>query len=281
MGYLLKVFVLDPIISMSEQVTQMYTESNFRRRIKITGNDELSKMGGALNSLMEIIEITQDQLKYRIVQRTEKLDRLSGLNKNLFSEISQQKNIEFQLRENEKLLRQMAYYDNLTALPNRIFFNELLQKALDHAQKEGTQLAVLFLDADKFKSINDTYGHAIGDYFLKVIAERLRTSIRECDVAARLAGDEFILFLTDVKNRDTVINIADQIQKSLAVSMDLGQLDIKATFSIGISMYPTDGTTVEELERHADLAMYYVKKQARASYYFYDMIKSQDSLSEM
>ena len=187
--FLLKLFVLDRLISVSKQVIVINSESQFNTRIQVKGKDELSTMVSAINSLMEIIELTQEQLKYRIQLRTEELEHLSKLNKNLYTEMSHQKETEVKLREGERMLRQMAYYDTLTGLPNRLFFNELLQNTITQSARTNTRFAVFYLDADKFKNINDTYGHIIGDRFLKHTATQLTHSIRESDIAARLAGN--------------------------------------------------------------------------------------------
>lgn len=278
MMYLLKIFVLDRVLSVSRQVISINSESSFSQRIKMGGKDELEEMVVALNSLMEIIELTQEQLKYRIQQRTEKLERLSDLNKNLFTEMNRQKAVEVQLRKDEKLLKQMAYYDVLTGLPNRIFFHELLRNEIAKTRDNDTSIAVLFLDVDKFKSINDQYGHEIGDKFLKHTAQLLKNRMRDSDVVARLSGDEFILFLTHVTDRMTIDWVAEDILKNIYIPLKIDGIEITSTFSIGISIYPADGLTIEELERNADLAMYYAKKQDGNAYYYFDAIK-QDKIN--
>jgi diguanylate cyclase (GGDEF)-like protein len=273
--YLLKIFVLDRLISVSKQVIEINSESQFNTRIQVKGKDELGTMVAAINSLMEIIELTQEQLKYRIQLRTEELERLSKLNKNLYTEMTHQKETEVKLREGEKMLRQMAYYDTLTGLPNRLFFNELLQNTITQSARTNTSFAVFFIDADKFKSINDTYGHNIGDRFLKHTAIQLTHSIRESDIAARLAGDEFIIILNNISDVSHISREANKILKNVSVPFFIDNLDIKSTYSMGICLFPSDGTTVEELEKHADLAMYYAKKQMGNSYcYYHDIPKS-------
>jgi|GEM_PF-5304188 diguanylate cyclase (GGDEF)-like protein len=278
--YLLKIFVLDRLISLSKQVIEINSESQFNTRIHVKGKDELSTMVAAINSLMEIIELTQEQLKYRIQLRTEELEHLSKLNKNLYTEMTHQKETEVKLREGERMLRQMAYYDVLTALPNRLFFNELLQNIIVQSSRTGTRFAVFFLDADKFKNINDTYGHTIGDRFLKHTATQLTHSIRESDIAARLAGDEFIIVLNNISDTHHVSREANKILKSVSVPFFVDNTDIKSTYSIGICLYPNDGTTVEELEKHADIAMYYAKRQMGNSFCFYHDIPHSDSLQQ-
>lgn len=273
--YLLRIFIIDPLISVSKQVIEINSESQFDTRIPVKGHDELATMVGAINSLMEIIELTQEQLKYRILLRTEELEHLSKLNKNLYTEMSHQKETETKLREGEKILRQMAYYDILTGMPNRLYFQELLQSAIAQTARTNTGFAVLFLDADKFKSINDTYGHEIGDRFLKHTAKQISNSIRESDIASRLGGDEFIIVLNNLTDTTQIGKEAKKILQNVAVPLllDSGRLEVKSTFSIGISLYPSDGKTVDDLERQADLAMYYAKRQLGNAYCFYFEIK--------
>lgn len=273
--YLLRIFIIDRLISVSKQVIDINSGSQFDTRIQVKGNDELATMASAINSLMEIIELTQEQLKYRILLRTEELEHLSKLNKNLYTEMSHQKETEVKLREGEKILRQMAYYDILTGLPNRLYFQELLQNTIARAARNNTGFAVLFLDADKFKSINDTYGHDIGDRFLKHTAMQITNSIRESDLASRLGGDEFIIVLNNLTDMTQIGKEAKKILQNVAVPLllDSGRLEIKSTFSIGISIYPSDSTTVDDLERQADLAMYYAKRQLGNAYCFYFEIK--------
>ena len=276
--YLLRIFIIDPLISVSKQVIDINSESQFDTRIHVKGHDELTTMVGAINSLMEIIELTQEQLKYRILLRTEELEHLSKLNKNLYTEMTHKKETETKLREGEKILRQMAYYDILTGMPNRLYFQELLQSTIAQAARNNTGFAVLFLDADKFKSINDTYGHDIGDRFLKHTAKQITNSIRESDIASRLGGDEFIIVLNNLTDTAQIGKEAKKILQNVAVPLllDSGHLEVKSTFSIGISLYPSDGKTVDDLERQADLAMYYAKRQlGNASCFYFEIKKIQ------
>lgn len=274
MVYLLKRYVLDRIIDVSHQVIQIKSNSNFKRRIFASGSDEITNMVTALNSLLELIELSQDQLKYRIFQRTEELGQIANLNKNLHHEISKQKAVEHIMREDEKILRHLAYYDVLTELPNRYFFHEILQKTLAKAEREGSGIAILFVDADKFKQINDTYGHDVGDKYLIHTANQIKQSIKGTDIAARLAGDEFIICLNQIHHKAILEAIVQKILKQLSTPLKIDEIEISSSFSMGIAIYPEDGSTVEELERNADLAMYYAKKQHASSYCFFDMIKS-------
>ncbi|TAK77853.1 MAG: diguanylate cyclase [Gammaproteobacteria bacterium] len=279
MMFLLKALVLNRITHAIQQVIAINSQSDFHKRLITSGHDELTKMITTINSMLEVIELSQEQLKYRISRRTKDLERLSQLNRNLFQEMGKQKSIEEKLREDEKLLRQIAYYDALTELPNRTFFNELLQQELSNAERHQQKLAVLFVDVDKFKKINDTYGRDIGDKFLKQVALRLKEAVQDRDIISRLSGDEFILCLTNVSDRKALeIRIATIFQ-SLSYPIQIEDITLEPHYSIGVSLYPDDARTAEELINDADLAMYYAKKQEGNTYRYYDAIENLRSLT--
>jgi|SRR5579883_1358708 len=281
MMLLLKILVLNRITNAIKQVITINSQSDFHKRIKISGQDELTEMISAVNCMLEVIELSQEQLKYRISRRTKDLERLSHLNRNLFQEMSKQKTIEEKLRQDEKLLRQIAYYDTLTELPNRTFFNELLQQALNNAERHHKKLAVLFIDVDKFKKINDSYGHEVGDKFLKQIAYSIKNALQERDIVARLSSDEFILFLNNVEDREAIANRIAAILASLTLPIQIDNIKINPTFSIGISLYPEDAQTAEELINKADLAMYYAKKLEGNTHCYYDAIENLRSIAPL
>lgn len=172
--------------------------------------------------------------------------------------------------EYEETIKQMAYYDPLTLLPNRNLLNEWLN---EYVNKEG-KLAVLFLDIDRFKSINDNYGHRTGDMILKELAKRLQTCIRTSDLIVRQGGDEFVIFLTDVDNKDDILKVVQRIKKQFNVPFTVNGNKIIATTSIGISLekmsqYESDHLDlVEEMIRQADTAMYHAKQNGGNSHCF-------------
>jgi len=173
-------------------------------------------------------------------------------------------------QEGEARLNHMAHHDSLTGLPNRMLFNDRLRHALQRAYRNGHQLAVLFLDLDRFKNVNDTLGHPVGDQLLKIVARRLGGCLREQDTLARLGGDEFIALMEGplVSSQD-VAAVAQRLLQTLARPFDLSNQEIFLTTSIGISFYPTDGQDVTELVKNADTAMYRAKEQGRNTYQFY------------
>ncbi len=170
----------------------------------------------------------------------------------------------------------LAYHDSLTGLPNRALFLRLLEQALAHCARGGRRLAVLFVDLDHFKSVNDTSGHRMGDLLLVTVAERLRASVRKSDVVARLSGDEFTVIETDLVDSGPARALARTLVRALGRPFMLKGRDVQVGASVGISIYPDDGTSPEELLQRADLAMYRAKEQGRNRYCFYEAQQTGD-----
>ncbi|WP_166267823.1 putative bifunctional diguanylate cyclase/phosphodiesterase [Marinobacter caseinilyticus] len=169
-------------------------------------------------------------------------------------------------RKHEQLL---ANYDAVTELPNRVCFQDRLQQSITYAERNGQLLAVLFLDLDHFKNVNDTVGHAEGDQLLRMVAERLLNCVRKSDTVARLGGDEFTLALLDIAGPEAIAPIADNLVQTLSKPYLVGGREFFIGASIGIALYPNDGDSVELLLRNADTAMYKVKQFGRNNYQFY------------
>ena len=166
-------------------------------------------------------------------------------------------------------VRQMATHDHLTGLPNRVLFNEELQRALARAERHGRPVTLFFMDLDRFKKINDTLGHQFGDRVLQEAAKRLSGCVREGDILARLGGDEFVLLVEELGDP---VALADIARKLLAAVADLGRIDgqdLNISLSIGICAYPTDGRDAKSLLAGADIAMYRAKEQGRNGFRFY------------
>lgn len=157
-------------------------------------------------------------------------------------------------------LKSMAQYDQLTQIPNRMLLQERLQQSLERARNSKGRLALLYLDLDKFKLVNDTLGHAAGDLLLQEVAHRLKQCVRETDTVARIGGDEFVVLLDRVNNSDDAGKVAEKICKTLNVPMVLKGHDWQIQPSIGIATYPENATDLAQLFRHADEAMYSAKK---------------------
>ncbi|MGD8564380.1 MAG: PAS domain S-box protein, partial [Desulfarculaceae bacterium] len=166
-------------------------------------------------------------------------------------------------KRSEERITYQAYHDALTGLPNRLLFNDRLNVAMAHAQRSRQGLAVLFLDLDSFKNINDTLGHAVGDLLLMSVARRLMRWVREEDTVARLGGDEFIMLLQGTDDPDYIVQVAQRILDSLAAPFLVREHELYVTASIGITLYPHDGLDLETLVSNADVAMYKAKEQGR------------------
>ncbi len=171
-----------------------------------------------------------------------------------------------------------AYHDLLTGLPNRALFNDRLGQAIVHAKRYGQIMAVMFMDMDRFKVVNDTLGHMVGDNLLQGVAHRLRGSLREGDTLSRIGGDEFMLLLPHIRNRDNAAFIAQKILASLKQPFQIEDHEIFVGMSIGIAVYPDDGETMETLVKHADIAMYHAKDNGRNDFRFFTA-ELQQSLS--
>ena len=165
-------------------------------------------------------------------------------------------------------IKQLAYFDGLTQLPNRELFKESLSQALELAERYERALAVLFLDLDDFKEVNDTWGHAIGDLLLQRMADLLKGCLRGEDTVARLGGDEFILILPGIQERQNAIVVAEKINKLVRQPVNLDGKKVQGSISIGISIYPDDGENPKELLNKADAALYSAKKEGRNGYRF-------------
>ena len=166
-------------------------------------------------------------------------------------------------------LAQLAYHDSLTQLPNRLAFESQLAHALRVCEREGRQLALMVIDLDNFKNINDTLGHHTGDALLQQVARRLRESIRASDLVARLGGDEFVVVLSEIDGPQTAARVANKIQDAIAENYWVGDNLLYTTPSIGISLYPCDGADAGLLLRNADSAMYHAKSAGRNNHQFY------------
>ena len=170
----------------------------------------------------------------------------------------------------DEMITYHAYHDILTGLPNRILFKDRLSLAISQCKRDKTELAVMFLDLDRFKRVNDTFGHAKGDELLQQVTARLQVAIRGGDTLARLGGDEFTLVLPNLNSRRDAETIAGKILDNLRDPFEIDKQPIHISASIGIAIFPGDGESIDELLRHADIAMYQVKALDKDGYHFYD-----------
>jgi diguanylate cyclase (GGDEF)-like protein/PAS domain S-box-containing protein len=169
----------------------------------------------------------------------------------------------------DERIQYLAYHDGLTGLPNRSMFSRLLNHGIAHAHRNSKQLAVLFIDLDRFKNINDTLGHEAGDALLIEVGSRIKQMIRGSDTVARLGGDEFVILIEDVKNTDDVAVVAGKILSAIVKPFNLAGQDFRVTASIGISIYPQDGDSEQVLMKKADIAMYQAKEEGKNNFQFH------------
>jgi diguanylate cyclase (GGDEF)-like protein/PAS domain S-box-containing protein len=184
-------------------------------------------------------------------------------------------------QQTEAQIRYQATHDLLTGLPNRLMYDEKLAIALAQSAKHGTQLAVMFLDLDRFKLINDTLGHAAGDLLLQAFSQRIAAVLREEDTLARWAGDEFTLIVPHIRGTDGAIAVAEKIMEALKPEFMLEGHLLRVTSSIGIAMYPTHGEDSETLLKNADAALYRVKEAGRNGYNLYNSAINSDASARL
>lgn len=198
------------------------------------------------------------------LERTVKLrtKELSEINATLVNEINERLRIEASFKH-------QAHHDALTSLPNRLLLDARLNHAIERAKRGNLQVAVMFLDLDHFKTINDSLGHDVGDKLLVSMSKRLLNCIREDDTVARLGGDEFIIIIEQVHDISDLDPLLKKIMKVTAEAIVIDEHELSTSASIGISIYPDDGINAEQLMRNADAAMYYVKENGRHKYHFY------------
>ncbi len=169
----------------------------------------------------------------------------------------------------EQRIAHMAHHDALTGLPNRVLLRDRIQQAIAQAHRTGTRLAVLFIDLDRFKTINDSLGHQLGDRLLQAVASRILVCVREGDTVSRVGGDEFVIVIPAIESSSDAATVAGKIHEVLASSFHLHGNDLHVAASIGISLYPSDGADAETLMRNADTAMYHAKDSGRGNFQFF------------
>lgn len=171
--------------------------------------------------------------------------------------------------ETEQRLNFLTYHDELTGLPNRVLFQDRLRQSMHEADRTERQVAVMVLDLDRFKTINDSLGHDAGNVMLRIVAERIQSVVRKCDSLARLSGDEFVLAVGEVHTASDAITFAQRVMTALAPPIHIGDQDLYVTASLGIALYPVDGNDIEDLLRDADAAMHQAKQSGRNTFQFY------------
>jgi diguanylate cyclase (GGDEF)-like protein len=197
-------------------------------------------------------------------------------------QLAQSRRHEMQARINHaQQVEYLAYHDGLTGLPNRSLFSKLLNQNINQAKRNKKRLALMFLDLDHFKHINDTLGHDAGDQLLQEVAQRLKSNLRNSDVVARLGGDEFVMVLPEVTDPAYTASVARKVIAAVALPYRLAGQDFRVTASIGISTYPDDGTDEQTLTKNADVAMYKAKQEGKNNFQLYSTKLHSESLERL
>ncbi|BES63658.1 hypothetical protein SANA_00970 [Gottschalkiaceae bacterium SANA] len=220
----------------------------------------------ALKNIQVQLEEAYENLEIKVEHRT---NELVDANRKLGNEI--QKRI-----EKEGQIQHIAYHDQLTNLPNRRYFRTRLQETLESAKISQSSFAVLFLDLDGFKFVNDSLGHLQGDVLLCKVAERLTTTLRSSDTLSRVGGDEFLLLLENMRSKNDISSVCEKILQSFNAPFILSQNSLYASTSIGIAVFPNDGDSSSTLIKHADIAMYHAKGSGKGKYAFFDEAMSKN-----
>jgi diguanylate cyclase (GGDEF)-like protein len=252
--------VTAPLLRLSVIARRISIEKNYSLRVLGYGNDEIGTLIHDFNNMLDEIQLRDDQLKVhrqelekRVMQRTHELELANR-------QLAESK------EKAEHVARHMEYHahhDTLTGLPNRALLDDRLRVELSHARRDNSMLALLFLDLDRFKIINDSLGHATGDQLLRVVSQRLHTCLRDGDTVARLGGDEFMVLLPRITSSADAGRIGNKIIESLNERCNCNGHELHITTSIGISVYPHDGSDIETLVKHADISMYRAKEIGR------------------
>jgi len=224
-----------PLLSLLGTMREVSASRNFAIRVVKPGSDEIGLLYDGFNEML--------------------------------CEIEERNQI---LRQRQAHLQQLAHYDPLTRLPNRTLFYDRLAQALFHAERAKEAVTVIFIDLDHFKDINDTLGHRTGDLLLIEVANRLSTVVRSCDTVARLGGDEFTVFAQNIENAENATLVARKLNALFVAPFHLGNSEIYVTASIGVTMFPSDGRSVDELLMNADIAMYHAKSCGKNVYKMFD-----------
>ena len=257
-----RVEVLTRIHNMLE-VRLLYSELKRHRLVLEQAMQELREVGAGLRAMEAALSREKAALDVQVLQ-------LQQANARLVITTTEAHKLAEEVQTGKVQLNHLAHHDVLTDLPNRLLLNDRLVQAIALARRQSQQLALMFLDLDHFKHINDSLGHAIGDQLLRSVANRLGASVRSSDTVCRQGGDEFVILLADVEHAKDAVLCAQKILAALSASHLIDQLELYVTVSIGISIYPDDAQDADTLLKNADTAMYYAKAGGRNNYQFFE-----------
>ncbi len=243
---LVQKIVTQPLLRLNQLTQNVVVSGNYGLRARVRGSDEIAQLGQAINSMLEQIQQRDVMLERQVAQRTQELKRLAE---------------EFRYR---------ALHDALTGLPNRALLTEEFIRAVAHASRVKKHFALILLDLDNFKVVNDSLGHEAGDQVLKCVSKKLRQALRAEDIICRLGGDEFVILIEDLDDNAQVPAVGHSLLATLAEPLWVGGRPITVGLSVGISIYPQHGSTLEELSDNADSAMYRAKHGGKNQFIIYE-----------
>jgi diguanylate cyclase (GGDEF)-like protein len=241
-----------------EQAAEDLSSVNAELKDGIAGGVALPKVESALDQ-SEAVELKVQEAANELVAVNDALAEEIDERHHLEDQLSQSDAALTQSRASERAARHNSLHDGITGLPNLTLFNDRLRVALVQAERHAWQLAVMFIDLDDFKTINDTLGHEVGDRVLKTVATRLEAIVRGSDTVSRRSGDEFLFLMLEANDESNVAALASRISHSIAEACDIDGLKVMVKASIGIALYPRDGRSAHALLKHADAAMYAAK----------------------
>ena len=231
----LQTYISGPIIDLKEATQQLCNEENYNFRVPVKSEDDIGSLSQSFNRMLEAME-------QRLIERNQAITKM----------------------------HQLANYDSLTELPNRTLCLDRLDQAIAKVSRNQQKLAIMFIDLDNFKDINDYLGHSAGDILLVKVSRNLNSALRQSDTLARLGGDEFVVILTEFESQDNLSMVADKCVNAVSQEFNIMDNIVTTSASIGIAIYPDDASTAEALMKAADSAMYQAKAQGKKSYYFYE-----------
>ena len=237
--------ITQPLNTMVRHVRELSRSKDYKKRLNLKLNDELGTLAQGFNHMINVVEEREQALQ------------------------NQSSNLQAIVDERTEQLYHKAHYDSLTLLPNRYLLSDRLEHAILAAKRNNDGLAVLFMDLDRFKIINDSLGHDVGDELLKAVAKRLENIGRDIDTVARLGGDEFIYLAESIAKPEGAARIAEKIHQAFEAPFTLNQHVLHVSTSIGICIYPNDGTESSQLLKNADVSMYHAKEKGPGHYSFY------------
>jgi len=273
-------FINNAIEGLTGYPASDFIGNKIRTYSSIIHPDDTLKVAVAIHASLE--NNSPWEIEYRLLTKANEIKWVAETGVGIFSaqqqlqyldgfiqDITERKKMEIALKASEQQIRDMAFTDSVTGLANRNLFTDRLDQLTLQTKRYHVEFSLLFIDLDKFKHVNDTYGHLVGDQLLSMAAERISSSFRESDVVARFGGDEFLVIVKSTPGIEKITRITEKLLTKLAAPYYVDNLELRVTGSIGIATCPKDGTTSHELIKHADSAMYSAKLAGKNRYCVY------------